>query len=75
VAGSGQRGEDVLVGMELQALDELGLQRSFLAGAGLDGLQQGQHTDGPPGRLDRAGPGRRGGLDAAEQDLDGVRPG
>jgi len=44
----------VLVGVELQALDDLGFQLAFLA-AGLDGVQQGQHADRPSGRLGRAG--------------------
>ena len=60
----------MLVGVELQALDDLGFQLAFLA-AGLDGVQQGQHADRPSGRLGRADPGCWGGLQAAEQLADG----
>jgi hypothetical protein len=67
VAGPGQAGEDVLVGVDLQALDDLGFQLAFLAAGDLDGVQQGQHADRPSGRLGRADPGCWGGLQAAEQ--------
>ena len=71
VAGPGQAGEDVLVGVDLQALDDLGFQLAFLAAGDLDGVQQGQHADRPSGRLGRADPGCWGGLQAAEQLADG----
>jgi hypothetical protein len=57
----------VLVGVDLQALDDLGLQLAFLAAGDLDGVQQGQHADRPSGRLGRADPGCWGGLQAAER--------
>jgi hypothetical protein len=67
VAGPGQAGEDVLVGVDLQALDDLGFQLAFLAAGDLDGVPQASTQTARPAASAGPVPGCWGGLGAAEQ--------
>jgi hypothetical protein len=74
VAGLGQAGEDGRVGVDLQALDDLGLQLAFLTGGDLDGVQQGSDTHHPTGRLGRADPRQGAVWMRPSRVVTGVRP-
>jgi hypothetical protein len=70
VAGFGEAGEDVRVGVRVEVFDDLGLQFAFLPPEGCDGAQQGQDAGGAAVGLDGAQPCGGRLLDAGVQLLD-----
>ena len=71
MAGFGQAGEDVRVGVGVEAFDDLGLEFAFLSSDGLDGAQQRGHADGVSVCLGRGQSCGGGVVDPGEEFLDG----
>ena len=71
MAGAGQAGEDVGVGVGVEAFDDLGPELAFLAVDSFDGAQQRQDGNGAALGLLGTDPGRGRVVDPGEQFLDG----